>query len=319
MILGQKKLLESLENICKSDRCSHLYIFEGERGIGKNTISQYFAKRLICDTASGCGMCDSCKSFERLAHPDVILVSGTEKDEVSVVATRKLIKEVYLKPQLSKKRVFIIKNADNLSVTTQNTLLKVIEEPPEYAVFILLSENSSRLLTTILSRGVRITVPPLDRESLKGLLPNNPDDKTDFYISYCGGNPGKLLEIVSDEEFGALRDSVIGCLKYLLADRYGIYKILDVFEKYKEKRERLFSITESFFRDILFLKTENGRYIINSDKNELLNKYADKLPEDKCLEVLEIIEKTNNNMGKYANFQLVLQGMLIECWEAING
>ena len=319
MILGQKKLLDNLENICKSGRCGHLYIFEGERGIGKSTIAMHFAKSLICDNASGCGSCDSCKSFERLAHPDVILVSETEKAEIGVDKARSLIKEVYLRPQLSKKRVFIIKNAEKLNKSAQNALLKIIEEPPEYAVFMLLCENSAMLLNTILSRGVRITVPPLDKESLKGILKENIGDKADFYLSYCGGNPGKLLEIVSDEEFLELRESVLGGLKYLLADRYGIYKVLDVFEKYKDKRNVLFNITESFFRDILLLKTGNGKFIINSDKNELLNKYADKVSEASCLRVTEIIEKTNNNMGKYGNFSLVMQAMLIECWEAING
>lgn len=264
-------------------------------------------------------MCDSCKSFERLAHPDVILVSETDKAEIGVDVARKLIKEVYLRPQLSKKRVFIIKNAEKLNKSAQNALLKVIEEPPEYAVFMLLCENSAMLLNTILSRGVRITIPPLDKESLKGLLTQNLGDKTDFYLSYCGGNPGKLLEIVADAEFGEFRESVLYSLKYLLADRYGIYKVLDVFEKYKDKRNVLFNITESFFRDILLLKTGNAKYIINSDKNELLNKYADNVPEGKCLKVIEIIEKTNNNMGKYGNFSLVMQAMLIECWEAING
>lgn len=319
MILGQKKLLDNLENACKSGRHSHLYIFEGERGIGKSTIAMHFANLLICDTASGCGSCDSCKSFDRLAHPDVILVSETEKAEIGVDTARNLIKEVYLRPQLSKKRVFIIKNAEKLNRSAQNALLKVIEEPPEYAVFILLCDNSAMLLNTILSRGVRVTIPPLDKESLTELLRGKNVDNVEFYLSYSGGNPGKLLEILSDEEFGTLRESVLDSLKYLLTDRYGIYKICDTFEKYKDKKDMLFSITESFFRDILFVKTKNGSYIINSDKNELLNKYAQRLSSASCLKVIGIIEKTNNDMGKNANFALVLQSMLIECWEAING
>lgn len=319
MILGRKKLLENLENICKSGRCGHLYIFEGERGIGKSTIAMHFAKSLICDNASGCGNCDSCKSFHRLAHPDVILVSETEKSEIGVDTARTLIKEVYLRPQMSKKRVFIIKNAEKLNKSAQNALLKIIEEPPEYAVFMLLCENSAMLLNTILSRGVRISISPLDRESLKELIKGTSGDKLDFYISYCGGNPGRLIEIVSDEEFGTMREYVTDSLKYLLTDRYGIYKICDVFEKYKEKKAMLFSITESFFRDILLTKLGNEKYIINSDKKELLYKYADKITEASCLKVIQIIEKTNNDMGKYGNFQLVMQAMLIECWEAING
>ncbi len=319
MILGRQRLLGNLENICKSGRCGHLYIFEGERGIGKSTIAMHFAKSLICDTASGCNECDSCKSFDRLAHPDVILVSETEKAEIGVDTARKLIKEVYLKPQLSKKRVFIIKNAEKLGRSAQNALLKIIEEPPEYAVFILLSENSAMLLNTILSRGVRITIPPLDKESLREIIGDNLGDKADFYLSYCGGNPGKLIEIMSDEDFYSMRECVLDGLKYLLTDEYGIYKICDIFEKYKDKKSILFSITESFFRDILLLKMKNGKYIINLDKNELLNKYANKVPEAACLEVIGIIEKTNNNMGKYGNYSLMIQTMLIECWEAING
>lgn len=319
MILGQKKLLDNLESVCKSGRNGHLYIFEGERGIGKSTIAMHFAKLLICNTASGCNVCDSCRSFERLAHPDVILVSETEKAEIGVDTSRKLIKEVYLRPQLSKKRVFIIKNAEKLNKSAQNALLKIIEEPPEYAVFMLLCENSAMLLNTILSRGVRITVPPLDKESLMELIKGQTGDKADFYISYCGGNPGKLLEIVSDEEFYGMREEVIDSLKWLLADRYGIYKICDVFEKYKDKKDMLFGMTESFFRDLLFKDTGNGKYIINSDKEKLLDKYADKVPEASCLKVIEIIEKTNNDMGRYANFSLVVQAMLIKCWEAING
>ena len=319
MIFERGKLLSNLKDICANGRVSNLYIFEGERGIGKKTVSDYFANMLICEDASGCGMCQSCKTYKSLAHPDVIVVSEEEKAEMGIDHVRKLIKEVYLKPQLSKRRVFIIKNAEKLNKSAQNALLKIIEEPPSYAVFIMLCENSAMLLNTILSRGVKIKIPPLDKESLRKLIDLENDSKADFYISYCAGNVGRLMEIASDEEFLTMREEVLSGLKCLLKDRYDIYKTLEIFEKYKDRRQSVFNVAETFLRDVLFLKMGGGMHIINADKKDMLNEFNAKISSGACLEVTDIIEKTNNEIGKYGNYSLIVQSMLIRCWEAING
>ncbi len=149
----QSKTLFRIEELIKQNHLPHTIIIEGD-GDKKSTLATYIAKALLCEKASLC--CNSCKSCHLSdigAHPDIKILFP-EKRNYSVDVIRDLKNESYLSPFMSEGRVFIINEAEKLTIACQNALLKLLEEPPKNVNFILLTNNTSTLLSTVKSRAV---------------------------------------------------------------------------------------------------------------------------------------------------------------------
>ena len=157
-IIGREQIIEHLQNAIRFNRVSHAYIFYGEEGNGKNVIADIFAAALQCEVYSGepCGECKSCLQAAGGNHPDIIRVRH-EKATIGVDDIRnQLNNDIAVKPYSSRYKVYIIDEAEKMTEAAQNALLKTIEEPPEYAVILLLTDNANPFLPTILSRTVLI-------------------------------------------------------------------------------------------------------------------------------------------------------------------
>ena len=138
-IVGHKEIIEGLQQGIKSKKVSHSYIFDGIEGIGKKTLAYAYAKTLQClkEGISPCNECISCRSFDSGNHPDVFFIKS-EKKNLGVDEIREgILKEMEIKPYKYKYKIFIVENADNMTVQAQNALLKTIEEPPAYGIIIL--------------------------------------------------------------------------------------------------------------------------------------------------------------------------------------
>ncbi|MBR0366407.1 MAG: hypothetical protein IJH94_06375 [Clostridia bacterium] len=168
-IFHENILKRLIENV-KHDNNAASYIFEGPRGLHKFDAALLFAKALVCENTSvaPCCSCLACREAQSQNHPDIILVKP-EKDKktIGVGPIRALISECGAKPFSEKHKVFIIKDGDILTPEAQNALLKVLEEPPEYAVFIIVCPDAEMLLETVRSRSVTITVPPVGADVAK--------------------------------------------------------------------------------------------------------------------------------------------------------
>ena len=135
-----QKAFRTLLGSARTGNVAHSYIFEGMKGVGKYTAARIFANAIHCTgDVKPCGECPDCKKHAALTHPDLIIIG--ESGQIKVEDIRSMNEELYIKPALSEKKVFIIKNADNMNQDAQNALLKSFEEPPSYAVIILLCEN----------------------------------------------------------------------------------------------------------------------------------------------------------------------------------
>lgn len=314
--LGQERLKGFFDNIIKSQRLSHAYIFEGEAGIGKKTMAEYFSLMILCKDNCACLECNNCVCSVSGTNPDLVWVDKGDKATIPVDKIREVIKEIYLKPKMCQKRVFIIDEAHLMNDAAQNALLKVIENPPEYAVFILLTQNKHMLLPTVLSRSVVIKISPLDRDNLIKVTPS----PNDVAAKFSKGNPGKYKELCQDEEFLTVREeffSVIGSI--FSNDEYRIYKILDFFEKYKEKRNTLFELMTIYFEDIMFAKNNSANLITNADKKRNISESAKAINDKQSVKLLKIVLDTEREMGKYGSFSISMQAMLVKMWEEIHG
>jgi DNA polymerase III subunit gamma/tau len=151
-VVGQKAIVETLQNAIKENKIAHAYLFCGPRGTGKTTLARLFAKALNCKEGLGhqCNQCESCQSITRGDHPDVIEIDAASNSTVDSV--RQLIDNVSYQPIMSRYKVYIIDEVHNMSNSAFNALLKTLEEPPSFVVFILATTEPQKIIPTILSR-----------------------------------------------------------------------------------------------------------------------------------------------------------------------
>ena len=313
---GREKLVSFFIKAKKNDRLSHTYILEGEEGMGKKTLAKYLSLIIMCDADEPCLKCKNCTYTLAGTNPDIYTVSNEDKASIGIAKIREMITEAYIKPSVSEKRIFIIDKAHLLTKEAQNALLKIIEEPPQYCVFILLCENTSLLLPTVLSRGVTLKLEPLCDEDMARICKN----ENGLFLGYAGGNPGKLIKLLNDENFTSLRDSFFDVILNLLdRDGYAIYKILDFFEENKDKKDVLMQMAMTFFFDVMLCKNGSEEYLINKDKANCAKRFCDALSEKKCLNLCEIVSQIKKEMGKYGAYTVNIHSMLIKFWEEIHG
>lgn len=314
--VGQEKIKNLFYDLKQSQHILSAYIFEGDKGIGKKTIAKYFSMFIMCEKNPPCLNCSACFTTNALTNPDIVYVSNDDKAEISVLKIRDMVKEVFIKPSVNKKKIFIIENAHLMNDTAQNALLKVIEEPPEYAVFILMCENKNKILPTILSRCTLISIPPLEKRHIFEIF----GVENDVFAAYSMGNPGRYESLCKDENFLSLRDEFYQKILCVTKnDRYSIYEICDFFEKNKDNKDTLFEMLMTFLSDVLIYKSDIKERIINMDKIDVINKFSDKTTKKSILNSVDISSKMYKELGKYGAYSLSINAMFIKIWEEING
>ena len=172
-IIGHDDIIRHLKNAIETGKVSHSYIFTGEAGSGKKLLAGTFAAALQCESGESepCMTCDSCKKVIGKNHPDIITVTHEKPGSISIDEVRdQVVHDVDIKPYCSPYEIYIIPDAEMMTVQAQNAILKTIEEPPEYAVILLLTSNIDSLLHTIRSRCVRLDLKVVDDGLVKKYL-----------------------------------------------------------------------------------------------------------------------------------------------------
>lgn len=316
MPAGQQKLKDFFYSLKNENRFLSSYIFEGAKGSGKETMAKYFSAHILCENNPPCLECNACKTLYAGTNPNVITISNDDKAEIGAAKIRELVTDVFIRPQSAEKKIFIIKNAHLMNETAQNSLLKVIEEPPEYAVFILLCENRNKILPTILSRCTSVLIPPLSNDEIFEIF----GSKNEFLAAYSMGNPGKFLSLSEDGEFLTLREEFFNKIPLLIQKkRTAIYPLCEFFEKNKDEKDTLFEFLTLFFGDVLLEKNFLEGRIINRDKAEILDRFNAETTKKSVVTSLEIIAKLQRELGKYGAYALCVNDMFIKLWEEING
>ncbi len=170
-IVGQKQALDVLEKAFKTKRLPHAYMFVGPEGVGKETTAKALFLKLVCHKQKGCNQCIGCRKYIKGIHPDVEILSPQGKN-IKIGQIRDLERKLRFIPLEAPKRLILIPQAEYLSREAANALLKSLEEPPPYTLFILIARSTDYLLPTIVSRTQVIRFRPLSQEALKDLLIN---------------------------------------------------------------------------------------------------------------------------------------------------
>ena len=176
-IVGNEKTKELLVQILEQQKLSHSYLFLGKQGIGKFIIAKQWSKMILCQNKqTGCDNCKSCIEFDSNSHPDFFIIDN-EGATIKIDQIRQMQVKILEKPIVSDKKVYIINDAENMTKEAQNCLLKTLEEPPEYAIIILIGSNENSFLNTIRSRCTKINLKRLNENELRKVLQDKFDIK----------------------------------------------------------------------------------------------------------------------------------------------
>ena len=320
-VVGHQNIIQYIGNAVTSDSVSHAYIFNGERGVGKKLLANLFAMSLQCQDrdkdGDACRKCQSCRQALSGNQPDIIRVTHEKPTTISVDDIREQInKDIVIKPYSSKYKIYIIPEADMMSVQAQNALLKTIEEPPEYAVLILLTENAETLLPTIRSRCVMLKLRNIRDQLVKKYLMEQleiPDYKADVCVAFAQGNMGKAIALATSEHFNEIKEEAVHLLRNI--DDMQVEELMSAVKKctaYKLQISDYLDVIAIWYRDVLIYKaTKNVDRVVFSDQLHYIKDRASKSSYEGIENILEGLEKAKARLKANVNFELTMELLLL--------
>lgn len=318
-ILGHEQIIAHLQNTIEEDKVSHAYIFNGPEASGKMMLAEAFAMALQCEGEGKrpCLECRSCRQAADHNQPDIIYVSHEKPNTIGVDDIRTQINnDIDIKPYSSRYKVYIVDEAQKMNQQAQNALLKTIEEPPAYAIILLLTTNADSFLQTILSRCITLNLKAVKEDRIKEYLMKHyqiPDYQADICAAFSQGNVGKAIQLASSEEFGELKASVLQLMKRLEdIDLYEMTGAVKQIAEYKLSVNDYFDLMMIWFRDVLYLKATNDvDGLIFKDEVYDIKKQAAKRSYQGIETILEALEKAKIRLNANVNFDLVIELLLL--------
>ncbi|MCR5279067.1 MAG: DNA polymerase III subunit [Lachnospiraceae bacterium] len=321
-IIGQDMLKKHLITAVEHDTVSHAYIIVGEKYSGKEFIARIFAAALLCTGEEGhdipCNNCHSCHQAFSKNNPDIIYVTHDKPGVIGVDDIRTQINEdISIKPYSGRKKIYIVNEAEKMNPQAQNALLKTFEEPPEYAVIILLTTSADELLPTIRSRAVELDMRPVPDAEVKRFLMEEvqiPDYKADVCVAFARGNIGKAKLLASNEDFDNIRRDVINLLKHIR--EMEISELATAVKKageYKLEINDYLDIILVYYRDVLLFKaTMDANGLIFKDEIQYIRKAASESTYEGIQNIIAGLEKARERLGANVNFELTME-LLFMC------
>lgn len=312
---GRESLHGSLKERVALGNFSHAYIFSGSDGMGKQTLAHAFAAALLCESpiaGEPCGKCPSCKKCAAKTHPDLIILEGEGKTgAISVDAIRQLRSDAYIRPNEGNRKIYLLPHADSMQVPAQNALLKILEEPPPYAVILLLSENSGGLLATIRSRAVLVSLPPLSFTEVEELLnehcPQLDLDEKKTALLLASGNPGLALSLADDPLLKETLELIEQVSKGLA--NQDLYFLLRLASQIGKNRE----VALSFSARFTALCGVALRHSEEATPSPVLSSLL-RLTKGMLVHIIELLPDFTAGIYGNANLTLLSESFLIKCW-----
>jgi len=322
-IIGQEQIKEHLQNALTAKKISHAYIINGEKSSGKEFIAKVFAMALQCEKgeANPCQECRACKQALSDNQPDIIRITHEKPNTISVDDIRvQLNNDVVIKPYSSPYKIYIMNEAEKMTVQAQNALLKTLEEPPEYAVIILLTGNVNSLLPTILSRCVVLNMKPVSDSLVRKYLMEQmevPDYKAEVCVAFARGNIGKAKLLASSEDFENVKTEAVSLLKYIQdMELHEIIAAIKKINDYKLEINDYLDIMAIWYRDVLLFKaTKDVNHLVFREEIQSLRSIARRSSYEGIESVIEALQKAKNRLNANVNFELTMELLMLEIKE----
>ncbi len=306
-IIGQEFAKKYLTNSIKKNKINHAYMFEGIDGIGKGKFSEELSKILL-DT-------------ENInSSPDYINIYP-DGNSIKIAQIRKLQIDIIIKPHKQYK-IYIINQADSMTIEAQNALLKTLEEPPEYAIIILITNNKESLLDTIKSRCEIIKFLPISISDLSKYLINKgiDENRAQLLATFSRGSIQKAIELSESAEFSIMRDEIQTYIEVILdKDIIDILEIPTSMEKYKKDAINILDMFITYFRDVMIFKEKvDKNMMINIDKITFIENMSKKITYSQVSRIIDIIEDIKKKIKSNCNFNISIKVMVLNIYEVIR-
>ena len=340
-IVGHEETIAHLKTAIWNNRVSHAYIFQGAPGSGKHTLADAFAAALQCETlnaslsdrevsgreASGseescalcdsCGECRSCHQIQRHNHPDLIYVTHEKENTISIDDIREqVIGDIQVKPYNNRRKVYIIPDAQLMNTYAQNALLKTLEEPPEYAVILLLTTNAGVFLDTIRSRCIVLDLKPVRDDQVMHYLMEHvqiPDYQAKLCAAFAQGSIGRAMALANSEDFQDLRELALRTVRK--AGELDAGRINEITEELAQQKKNIYDfldILAVWYRDVLFFKaTRSPDSLIFRDQLQFISLSASKASYEGLETTLSALEVAKRRLEANAGFELTMQLLLL--------
>lgn len=318
-VIGHEHLIEHLQSAITMGKVSHAYILDGEKGAGKKFLAEIFAKTLQCEKqgTEPCGECTSCRQADGYNHPDIIRITHEKPNTISVDEIRhQLCTDIMIKPYKGPYKIYLVDEAEKLNVQAQNALLKTIEEPPAYAVILLLTTNAQSFLPTILSRCVTLHLKPVKDHLVRKYLMEEvkiPDYEADLCVTFAQGNIGKAKRIAISEEFGQMKEHAVHLVKYI--QQMEISELIESMRKITEFKTDIsdyLDLLMVWYRDVLLYKaTWNPSSVVFSDEIMTIEKMASQSSYEGIEKILKALDKAKIRLAANVNFDLTMELLLL--------
>lgn len=294
-IIGNNENKKILSKCILTNSVSHSYIFSGISGIGKFLFAKEFAKAILCTGESKpCNICKSCESIENGNNPDLVIIDE-QANSIKTEQIKELTSDVLEKPIKGSKKIYIINNSENMTKEAQNALLKTLEEPPEYAVIILVTSNENLLLNTIKSRCIKILFSNLSDEEILEYFKRNHEDISKTMVSTFGGSIERAIN---------------------LKDKIEIYgKIKNVFENIEQLNElEVLRLKDDVLndKDEIFSILD---YINTCFYNKMINNISKAEKYNNCIQA---VEEAKTRLRRNSNYDMTIDNLLFAIERSIT-
>ncbi len=325
-MIGQDQIKEHLITALQRNKISHAYILHGERSSGKEFIARLFAMALQCErrnsekgagTAEPCNECHSCRQALSDNQPDIIRVQHEKPNTIGVEDIRTQInQDIVIKPYSSPYKVYIINEGEKMTPQAQNALLKTLEEPPAYAVIMILTTNLDAMLPTIVSRCVVLHMKPAPDEAIRSYLMKQlqvPDYKADVCVAFARGNVGKAKALATSEEFDNIKADAVSLLKYIGdMDTSEMVNAVKKIGEYQFNIDDYLDMIAVWYRDVLLFKaTNDANHLIFKEEIQYIKKVADRSSYEGIENIIDAIGRSKARLKANVNFDLTMELLLL--------
>ncbi len=319
-VIGQDKLLSLLKQNLKQSNIAHAYLLTGPRHIGKGTLAVNIAQAMNCDASEPpCGQCHSCRRIAQEKHADVILTHLNLSAEISIDTIRELQHLANLPPYEGKYKVFIIDDAEYLSIEAANCLLKILEEPPPKVIWLLLASEENRLLPTVISRCQRLEFKPLPMKEIQKILVDQYDitlNKANLLARLSHGCPGWAISAVKDDNLLSQRtqniNKFVSLLTANLEQRFACAQEWAI--QFNRQRMSMIEIMEdwiNWWRDLMLIRGSCEELITNIDYEATLQRKASNLTMREINGFIADLCLLKEQLSKNINVRLLLEWVML--------
>ena len=318
-ILGHEQNKEFLKKYLQAESRPHALLFCGAEGLGKRALAQQFAKTLLCLHEDGMDGCESCRLLNfadgNISHPDFLLLAPEEDSRnIKIEQVKEIIRQSAFAPVLSKYKVCIVDGADKMTVDAANSFLKLLEEPPQGWVIILIATAENALLPTILSRVVRLRFNPVDVALVKQLLQKQQltEQEAEVLARVSEGSAGTALAL-SEQQFFDCRKQALALIEaFPLPSAFNYLSTFNMPDKDYSQAQLFIKALQVLMRDMLLLKIAASADLYNTDLSDELRELAADWQPRQLRGALRKIDDAYKALTESAGIKLTLEAMALQ-------